>query len=465
MADTITLAPAESPNIVPKKDESAASDFIEAWTVLFMVLATALKLEGGKVIAIAEAGEYLRISLGVGPNVLLGGRRGRRRMGGDPSDLDVQLLENIEAKGPVAIRGQIAVIKRQLADGKAKALAKFKSGPSVLGRVFRALGAVGIALLPLTGELTKIALKIKAAQIQQAATVAAVTGPATALATLAMDKAVLGLDKIDAGFAAVGKGAVEGASAVGGFYTSIATRISGIYAQPGTRGGDAKAIQEMLEKWSADDKLVQTTKDYYTVFNQSSALQIQGVKPGQPAGTDTSIAQVQPLGTTPEQGKIAPFLESLMGLKNLDLPLSTYVYMAGLEFRKHTITYLTWSNTIAMMLAGILAEDPATVVLCLIWVLSALSGVTWLARFVDALSTKAELDTTITLLEKDPKQDELKQLQEELERMEKQESLKLMNAAGGRRSTSRRLRRASGPRRTRRSFSGRHRGYSRRRRE
>lgn len=82
-------------------------------------------------------------------------------------------------------------------------------------------------------------------------------------------------------------------------------------------------------------------------------------------------------------------------------------------------------------------------------------------------ATKATLQNQIENL-KNLLQSDLDAGMAEVEALSKQRaetSTALVPQGGRRRSTSRRYRRASGPRRTRRSSSGRHRGYSRRRRE
>lgn len=471
--------------------------FITCWTLEFMCMAIALKLDEKQVGAIAEFGEYLKLCLGL-TTVLKGGRR--RRRGGADEEEDAKIesaLAAIADKAPssvVALRGQIQKVKGQLVAARAEALGKFKEGPSMLNRLVRLLASAGIAFMPIADKLITLGLKLKSEQYKASMAVAAVTAPAQVAAIAVGDAALTALVGVDMAFAAAGKVGVEGATAAGEgiarTYDWFGNEIKRIQDSPGTRGeaekqAAAKVLSdfETLKGWAAVDANFAEVAAYEKYFNMTTGILSQQPPQALQTGTDAIRAKEETEGAQIVKGiranrkTMAEGVKVLAGFTHFFSPFNTYMFMVAHLFEKHTMTYIKWSNVLGMTIAGIVAEDPVTVVLCLTWVMSALVGVSWVARLLDALTAQVEVKTSLDMERASAEALKLKYLEDELRITERLQALIAdrpaapSNAAAapaqaGRRSTSRRRRRAAYlPRQTRRSSSGRRQGYSRRRRE
>ena len=485
------LSAIDTPDLKLSNDRRMdVSMFITCWTLEFMCMAIALKLTDEQVDAIAEVGEYLKLCLGL-TTVMKGGRR--RRRGGADEDEDKEIgraLAAIADKAPssaVALRGQIQKVKGQLVAARAEALGKFKEGPSMLNRLVRLLASAGIAFMPIADKLITLGLKLKSEQYKASMAVAAVTAPAQVAAIAVGDAALTALVGVDMAFAAAGKVGVEGATAAGEgiarTYDWFGNEIKRIQDSPGTRGAAEKQAAakvlsdfETLKGWAAVDANFVRVADYEKYFNSTADLLSQQPPRALEIGTDATRAREETEGAqivksiranrkTMEEG-----VKVLAGFTHFFSPFNTYMFMVAHLFKNHTMTYIKWSNVLGMTIAGIVAEDPVTVVLCLTWVMSALVGVSWVARLLDALTAQVEVKTSLDMERASAEALKLKYLEDELKITERLEALiadrPAAPAQAGRRSTSRRRRRAAYlPRQTRRSSSGRRRGYSRRRRE
>jgi hypothetical protein len=316
--------------------------------------------------------------------------------------------------------------------------------------------------------------------------------------------AVNGAMGADIAFAAVGKAGVEGTQAaaqgVAGAYNWFGQTIKSIQASPGTRAeaekqAAAKVLSDLetLKRWAALDENFYNVKAYGNYFNSTADLLSQQPPPALQSGTElkaaseTEGAQIVKgiRAKRNAQEQMNEGVKVLAGFKNFMSPFNTYMFMVAHLFRDHTMNYIKWSNVLGMTIAGIVAEDPVTVVLCITWVMSALVGVSWVARLLDALTTQVEVSAAVKLQEASAEALKLKFLKEDLEKLE---DLEKQRAAGenklqalisdrpssaaaapttaGRRSTSRRRHRQSSlpKRRTRRSSFGRLRGSIRHRR-
>lgn len=502
-----------------KADELTLEVFIDCWTHMFMCIAIVLEMTPKEVYNIAEASEYLKLCLGVGVTRVLKGGRRRHHRGGAGEELVESTLAALERLGQDR-RERIADLKRVQRDAKKKALEKFQRAPSLAKRLVRLLGLVGVALLPIGSKLVEFGLKFRTAQIEHSARIAMVTAPLHAVGLAALDVTLTLANTVDLAAANAGRVVVEGASAAGNAAASAAetanTRIQDavgavgreaarIQRNPGTRGAAAaaaaaKAAEEIgkLREWLEIVALQKELNDYYKIFNATNLPVLQQQPPGS-SGTavqklleDKKEEEGAEVAVPAKIQTIEVVANKLEGLRNFMSPAMAYVVLAGHLFKQHTLTYLNWSNTVAVVLFGIIVGDPSTIVLCILWVMSSLAALSWIMPFIEALTTKAEVETALTLSEHTEEAAELASLEAaeaaanikfaELARLAAaapQGALtnaaappdQLLRAApnsltgGRRRATSRRYRRASGPRRTRRSSSGRRRGYSRRRRE
>ena len=501
-----------------KEDRDNVEVFIDCWTHMFMCIAIVLEMKPDEVYNIAEAGEYLKLCVGVGvTRVLKGGRRHHR--GGAGEELVANTFAALERLGQDR-RKRIADLERMQRDAKKKALEKFQRAPSLAKRLVRLLGLVGVALLPIGSKLVEFGLKFRTAQIEHSARIAMVTAPLHAVGLAALDVTLTLANTVDLAAANAGRVVVEGASAAGNAAASAAdtanTRIQDavgavgreaarIQSKPGTRGAAAAAaaaaaakeigkLREWLESVAAQKEL----DDYYKIFNATILPVLQQQPPGS-SGTapqklleDKKEDEGAEVAVPAKIQTIEVVVNKLEGLRNFVSPGLAYVVLAGHLFKQHTLTYLNWSNTVAVVLFGIIVGDPSTIVLCILWVMSSLAALSFIMPFIEALTTKAEVETAITLSEHTEEATELASLKaaEAAANIKFAELARLAAAApqgaltnapapqdqllrgapnsltgGRRRATSRRYRRASGPRRTRRSSSGRRRGYSRRRRE
>ena len=336
-----------------------------------------------------------------------------------------------------------------------------------------------------------LGIDLKAKQVKAAAAAAAVTAPAQVAAMALADATFTALNVVDAGFAGIGNLGVEGATAAGegiaGTYNWFGSSIKKIQDSPGTRGAAEKLAEkkaredlETLKRWADDKANFDNVAAYQTYFNSTADLLSQQPPRALEIGTDITakdaaegadiVRRIRAKRTKREQ--MIEGVKVLEGFKNFMSPFNTYMFMMAYLFRNHTMTYIKWSNMLGMTIAGIVAEDPVTVVLCITWVMSALVGVSWVARLLDALTTQVEVKTSVALQEASAEALKLTYLEGELKKLLADRPAAPSNAAAapaaqaGRRSTSRRRRRAAYlPRQTRRSSSGRRRGYSRRRRE
>lgn len=463
--------------------------FIDCWTHMFMCIAIVLKMTEVEVDNIAEAGEYLKLCVGVS-DVLKGGRRRRGGAGEELVGSTLAKLQELDQDRSERIADlrkkvsdaseRIADLRTKVSDAKTKALAKFQKEPSLAGRLSRLLALVGVALLPIGGKLAEIGLKVKAAQIEHSARIAMITAPAQVAGLALLDATLTGLNAVDTAVAKVGQAAVEGAAAADTTIRAAATAVSSaasrIRATPGTRGEagkqrDAARAAEiaMLRFWADADAALADLKGELVVYNQSQDVRDQ--QPPIPSGTvpgDLAAPQYKEKANPKTMDEVDAVL---FGLKNFMSPVMSYVVLAGHLFKQHTIAYVDWSNTVAVVLFGIIVEDPATIGLCITWVMSSLAALLWITPLIEAFTKNTEVTTAIVLADNSKEAIELKALEKAEARAEDAvlRALALLDPAaptrGGRRSTSRRYRRASGPRRTRRSSSGRRRGYSRRRRE
>ena len=514
-----------------KADELTLEVFIDCWTHMFMCIAIVLEMTPKEVYNIAEASEYLKLCLGVGvTRVLKGGRRRHHRGGAGEEELVESTLAALQELD-VKRRKRIADLKRMKQDAKKNALAKFQRAPSLAKRLVRLLGLVGVALLPIGSKLVEFGLKFRTAQIEHSARIAMVTAPLHAVGLAALDVTLTLANTVDLAAANAGRVVVEGASAAGNAAASAAgtanTRIqyavgavgreaARIQSKPGTRGAAAAAAAAAaakeigkLREWLEIVAQQEMLNDYYKIFNATNLPVLQQQPPGS-SGTavqklleDKKEEEGAEVAVPAKIQTIEVVANKLEGLRNFVSPVLAYVVLAGHLFKQHTLTYLNWSNTVAVVLFGIIVGDPSTIVLCILWVMSSLAALSFIMPFIEALTTKAEVETALTLSEHTEEAAELASLEAEeakelasLKAAEAAANIKfaelarlaaaapqgaLTNAAaapdqflraapnsltgGRRRATSRRYRRASGPRRTRRSSSGRRRGYSRRRRE
>jgi hypothetical protein len=496
------LSAIETPDLKLSLDtQKDVSMFITCWTLLFMCMAIALGLTDEQVSNIAEVGEFLKLCLGL-TTVMKGGRR-RRRGGVDDDEAIESALATIATKLPsnaVVLRKKIQLVKGQLVEARKKALGKFQEGPSMANRLVRLLASAGIAFMPIADKLITLGLKLKSEQYKASMAVASVTAPAKMVATALGDATLTavynGAAGADMAFAAVGKVGVEGAQAaaegVTGTYNWFGKSIKRIQDSPGTRAeaekqAAAKVLSDLetLKGWAVVDANFAKVAAYENYFNSTADLLSQQPPQALGIGTDITakddaegaqiVKSIRAARTAREQ--MSEGVKVLAGFKNFMSPFNTYMFMMAYLFRDHTMTYIKWSNMLGMTIAGIIAEDPVTVVLCITWVMSALVGVSWVARLLDALTAQVEVKTSLDMERASAAALELKHLEDELKTAEKLQafvsegSAAPSNAAAapaataGRRSTSRRRRRAAYlPRQTRRSSSGRRRGYSRRQR-
>ena len=504
------LSAIETPNLRISPDtQIRVSMFITCWTLLFMCMAIALELTDPQVSNIAEVGEFLKLCLGL-TTVMKGGRR-RQRGGDDKEDKEIETaLATITAKLPpnaVVLREKIQLVKEQLVRARAKALGKFQEGPSMLNRLVRLLASAGIAFMPIADKLITLCIRLRSEQYKASMAVAAVTAPgemvARALGDAAATMVFNGAVGVDMAFAATGKVGVESAQAaaegVTGVYNWFAAPIKKIREQPGTRAeaekqAAAKVLSdfEILQGWAAVDANFAKVAAYGDYLNSTSRLLSQQPPQALGIGTDITakgdaegaqiVKRIRAARTAREQ--MSEGVKVLAGFKNFMSPFNTYMFMMAYLFKGQTMTYIRWSNMLGMTIAGIVAEDPVTVVLCITWVMSALVGVSWVARLLDALTAQVEVKTSLDMEKASAEALKLNYLQDELKELkiaERDAKLRALipdgaaapsNAAaapaaqgGRRRLTSRRRRRAAYlPRQTRRSSSGRRRGYSRRQR-
>lgn len=478
----VELNPIEVPLKLGPVDSTDADTFITCWTLQFMCMAVVLGLTDEQVVAIAELGEYLKLCLGV-TTALKGGRR---RRGGAGEDITTALA-NVVAAVPDDKKTKIKELQSKLVEARSKALGKFQKAPSMMTSILRLMASAGIALMPIADKLITLGLKLKAEQVKSAAMAAMVTAPLQMAAIAAGDATLTALNSVDAAFAGAGALAVEGTMAASSSITNtagwFANTLKLIQTKPGTRAEAEKQAADRLveasrtrENWAQADAAVEANAKYDAYFNTTVAP-LLAQQPRITSGTDAENARSETEGAQIVKGiratrKSGPeAVQVLAGFKNFVSPFNVYMFMFAHLFRDHTITYLNWSNTIALTIAGIVAEDLTTVVLCITWVMSAFVGVTWIARLLDALSTKLEVETNVKLLENSADAEELKLLLQDAQLAVATTNGNLARlvgdrSAGGRRSTSRRRRAAAYlPRRTRRSSSGRRQRYSRRRRE
>jgi len=483
------------------------SMFITCWTILFMYMAITLGLGDPQVSNIAEVGEYLKLCIGL-KTVSKGGKRRRQRGGVDEDEEDKAIgtaLATITAKLPsnaVVLRKNIQSVKGQLVEARKKALGKFQEGPSMANRLVRLLASAGIAFMPIADKLINLGLRLKSEQYKASMAVAAVTAPAQMVATALGDATLTavynGAVGADMAFAAVGKVGVEGAQAaaegVAGTYNWFGKSVKKIQDSPGTRAeaekqAAAKVLSDLetLKGWAAVDANFADVADYEKYFNSTAGLLSQQPPQALESGTDitakdeTEGAQIVKSirAEREKREQMSEAVNVLAGFKNFMSPFNTYMFMMAYLFKNDAMTYIKWSNVLGMTIAGIVAEDPVTVVLCITWVMSALVGVSWVARLLDALTAQVEVKTSLDMEKASAEALHLKYLEDELRTAERLEALipaaraAPSNAAaapaaqgGRRRSTSRRRRHQSYlPKRTRRSSSGRRQRYSRRRRE
>ena len=527
--------------------------FIDCWTHMFMCIAIVLKV---KVDNIAEAGEYLKLCLGLGvTDVLKGGRRRRHHRGGAGEELVGLTFDALQKLGPPSGDSvgreqrsrEIAKLRETVSLAKTRALARFQEAPTLAKRLVRLLWLFGVALLPIGSKLAEIGLEMQMEQARRVVPLAAATAIVQTAGFAGLDAALTAIDAVDQAFANVGQAAVEGASAAGNAAASAAetanTRIQDAVGAvgraaaaargpyPGVRGvtsasASASRMQRTLDeivmqrKWEEDAEELKKLQDYHKLFNVTILPVLQQQPPGS-SGTavqkllkDTSEPQEEeeeevPASREPIEQVIEEAGNKLRGFRNYMSSRMAYALLAGHLFAKDTITYLYWSNTVAVILFGIIMKDPATIGLCILWVIGSLGALSWITPFIEAWTTKAGVETALKLIQNSPAALKLETLEAE-QRAEAAEraaaaaeraanaylqpkapalaalaglaspQVALADAAptqgaltdaaaatpgGRRRATSRRYRRASGPRRTRRSSSGRRRGYSRRRRE
>jgi hypothetical protein len=491
MSEVVELSSIETPDLkLSPTGRDDVSMFITCWTLEFMCMAIALKLDDGQVSKIAEVGEFLKLCLGL-TTVMKGGRR--RQRGGDDGDEEIRsALATIANKPPssteVAIREKIKKVQGQLVEARSKALGKFQKGPSMAHRIIQLLASAGIAFMPIADKLITLGIKLKSEQYKAAAAAAAVSAPVQVAATAVGDAALTALVGADIAFAAVGKAGVDTATAAGtgiaDTYNWFGQKITSIKESPGTRAeGEKQALArkkeaaenelKTLQAWAVTDAKAAAAADYENYFNSTADLLSQQPPQALEIGTEARRAKDETEGAQIVKGiranrkTMAEGVKVLEGFKNFMSPFNTYMFMVAYLFKDHTMTYIQWSNVLGRTIAGIVAEDPITVLLCLTWVMSALVGVSYVARLLDALTTQVELKTQVQIEESSAAALELKQLEKDLRELDVNNKLKrlLADGEGGRRSTSRRRRRAAYlPRQTRRSSSGRRRGYSRRRR-
>jgi hypothetical protein len=511
--EVLSLSALEIPKLgLDGETEKDVSMFITCWTLEFMCMAIALKLTDEQVDAIADVGEYLQYCLGLREIVLTAKGARRRQRGGVDEEMQSALLQaalgivppgargivppealgNVPPEAPQAVelKRQIRDVQKRLVTARERALGKFKEGPSMANRLVRLLAMAGIAFMPIADKLISLGIRLKSEQYKASIAVAAVTAPAQMAATALADATLTALNVVDAGFAGIGNLGVEGATAAGEgiarTYDWFGNEIKRIQDSPGTRAEGRKKAEtkaredlETLKGWKVVDANAAKIAAYQAYFNSTADLLSQQPPPALEIGTDATRAMGETEGAQivrrirEQRTKREQMIEGvkvLEGFKNFMSPFNTYMFMMAYLFKGHTMTYIRWSNMLGMTIAGIVAEDPVTVVLCITWVMSALVGVSWVARLLDALTTQAEVNTSLVIEKASAEALELKHLEDELKRIEKLHKLLVDGSAApaqaGRRSTSRRRRRAAYlPRQTRRSSSGRRRGYSRRRRE
>jgi len=508
MSGVVNLSPIETPiKFKDNTEEENVSMFITCWTLEFMCMGYALDLGTDQVVDIAEVGEFLKLCLGIGEKVLKEGARRRRprQRGGVDDDKEIEtalatipdrLRSSTEVATRERIKTRISEVRKDLLAARSKALGKFQKGPSMLHNIVQLLASAGIAFMPIADKLITLGIKLKSEQYKASMAVAAVSAPAQVAAIAVGDAALTALVGADIAFAAVGNAGVQGATAASEgivrTYDWFGREIKKIQDSPGTRGAaSAQQIEEKkakeaearetLERWAAVDTRVAEFKAYGDYLNSTARLLSQQPPQALEIGTEATRAKDETEGAQIVKGiranrkTMSEGVKALEGFKNFMSPFNTYMFMVAYLFKDHTMTYIKWSNMLGMTIAGIVAEDPITVLLCLTWVMSALVGVSYIARLLDALTTQVEVKTQVQIAESSAEALELKQLEEDLAKLDRaippitrrlEELLAAAPAAtAGRRSTSRRRRRAAYlPRQTRRSSSGRRRGYSRRQR-
>jgi hypothetical protein len=508
MSGVVDISPIKTPDLkLTPEQRRDVSMFITCWTLEFMCMAIALGLGDPQVSNIAEVGEYLKLCLGF--TIVSNGGKRRRQRGGVDDDKEIETaLAIITAKLPptnaVVLRQKIQLVKGQLVEARKKALGKFQEGPSMANRLVRLLASAGIAFMPIADKLINLGLKLKSEQYKAAAAAAAVTAPVkmavTALGDATLTAVYNGAVGADIAFAAVGKVGVESAQAaaqgVTGIYSWLGQTINDIQKNPGTRAeGEkqvaAKALSDLktLNVWADEDANFARVAGYEKYFNSTADILSQQPPQALESGTDitakdeTEGAQIvkRIRAEREKREQMSEAVNVLAGFKNFMSPFNTYMFMMAYLFKNDAMTYIKWSNVLGMTIAGIVAEDPVTVVLCITWVMSALVGVSWVARLLDALTAQVEVKTSLDMERASAAALELRYLEEELRGKERGLQALIPDGAaapsnaaappaaqgGRRRLTSRHRRRhaPSLPRRTRRSSSGRRQRSSRRRRE
>jgi len=485
------LTPIVTPDLkLSPEARGDVSMFITCWTLEFMWMAVALGLTDEEVGKIAYAGEFLKPCLGF-TMVLKGGRR--RQRGGDDDDVQIATaLTTTQGKLPAAARAlmteeKMTLVKTKLVEAREKALSKFTEGPTMASRLVRLLAITLVALGPVTDKLLTLAIKVKSKQIELAATTAFYTSPVQVALMAGSDAALTAVSGAKAATAAAGQ-------EIAGMYDWVSSTIELFNNRPKTRGAAEKAAAEKAERdlqtlqaWANTDARLAELVEYEKKYNSTADILSQQPPSAIQTGTDAERGKFETEGwqivkdIREKRATTYSILKVVAGFKNFLSEKEVYIALFGPLFRQHTMTYIKWSNMLAATIAGIVAEDPVAVVLCLTWVMSAVVGVSYVVRLLDALTTQLEVATVVKVQESSPDALLLKQMQEELKQMQKElkqrgpqlrdliadaSSNAAAPATAGRRLTSRRRHhRSSLPRRTRRSSFGRLRGSSRHRRE
>lgn len=471
-------APVVATDFIPLEKRGDVNTAITCWSYMFMTMLIALSTEGDQsgleeqLIELAVPFEGLRIC--VCEDAPKGGGRKKTVGGVPPPELRLALV-NALGPGRDEILARIEQSELRMAEARRRALERFERKVPLVQLLLRIAGAIVIALLPIGSKLIDAGIAIKTAQLAQSARLAAVTSTGAMVGRVAIDTAIKGLNEVDIAFADVGLAGVKGAAAASvamkDIYGGLRDKIATFRSAPRLRETEKVQQAEMLVRWANTDQAIRAIRDYDLIFNKtediSKQLKIEsGTVPSGPARSDSTPEAVKK--------KLEDPVNYVMGIQNLAMSGEAWFYLGLNTFESHTMTFMKWSNTLAIILVGLISKDPGAVALCIMWVLSSFVGIMWLLDFILALTKKAEVDAAIALLNAGEEAHELRRAEGELHRHNGDFGRILAVYAGappaergGRRPTRRnrhRRHRPSAPTRKGSSYSRRLRGSTGRRR-
>jgi hypothetical protein len=465
------MAAVVATDFVPKDKRKDVDTAITCWSYMFMTILLALSKDDDEkldeaLIELAVPFEALRFLLC--QDAEGGGRK--KTVGGVNAELQLALMNAVGQERP-RILARIQGADERMVEARKRALERFERKAPLVQLLLRISGAFLLVLLPIGNKLIDAGIAIKMAQLEASAKLAATTATGSMVSQIAIDGAIRGLDKIDSAFADVGAAGVQGATvasaAMKGIYGDLRNKITTFRSAPRLRETAAAQQNETLARWAITDKAVSAAQEYDSIFNESRYISKQltissGTVPSGPTEADSTPKAVK---------KIEDPINYVMGIKNLAMSGEAWLYLGLNTFEDHTMTFMKWSNTLAIILVGLISKDPGAVALCILWVLSSFVGVMWFLDCMSAVKNKAELDAAIALLNESEQAHELRRAEAELVRHDRDfdrlaVALARPPAQGGRRRTRRNRRhRLSAPTRKgrRTSYGGRTR-YTRPRR-